>query len=376
MKFFRIVFSIVGLLILVCVLAVGSLVYFVDPNKMKPVITQEVLVQTGYQLHIDGDLSWSFFPRLAIKITHMTLTAPTDGQPFLDLQDVRIAADVLQLLHGLQSLQGEISIAKIEFMHAIATNAQTTLHWQRNVLTLFPISASLYGGSLRGQAHGRSLAVHPAWDWDVVWHDVQLKPLLHDVTGGSGMLTLSGLCQMKSQGSTQGKTQPELIRNLNAASEWRIDQGVLEGVDLNYLVQTADALMNKQPVTLPTEFKQTSFTSLTASLNAKDGVATTTNLLLVAKKFVAKGTGQVNLMNDTINFHLQINPQTTLKTQWEVPIEFTGTLSHPSVGLDRTTLELFLAKQDLQKVKNKASEEIKKHVPGKAGEFLQNLLGN
>ena len=68
MKWLKISFSILVLLVLISVLAIGSFLFFMDPNKLKPVIIEETKKRTGYQLAIDGVLSWSFYPNLAIKI--------------------------------------------------------------------------------------------------------------------------------------------------------------------------------------------------------------------------------------------------------------------------------------------------------------------
>jgi hypothetical protein len=40
-----------------------------------------------------------------------------------------------------------------------------------------------------------------------------------------------------------------------------------------------------------------------------------------------------------------------------------------------TDIQKMLAKQEIEKLKAKAVEQIKEHIPGKAGDFLQNLLG-
>ena len=53
MKLLRILLSIAGLFILVCIIAVACLVVFVNPEKMKPVIIEEVMQTTGYQ-YSDG----------------------------------------------------------------------------------------------------------------------------------------------------------------------------------------------------------------------------------------------------------------------------------------------------------------------------------
>ena len=134
-KAFRIILWIVLLFVVVCALALSALYISADPNKLKPVITSEVLKRTGYRLDIDGDLSWSIYPQVGVKAAHLTLTAPNEKHAFLDLQRVNIAVELSQLLRGVNKLRGEVHIASAKFMNVQATSALVGLHWQDKTLT-------------------------------------------------------------------------------------------------------------------------------------------------------------------------------------------------------------------------------------------------
>lgn len=374
MKLIRMLFCFIGLLILVCIVVVGSLIVFFDPNKMKPVIVEEVMNKTGYQMTIEGKLSWSFFPILGVKIDRLTLSEPKQKQPFVDLSGITVATELSQLLHGNEKLQGDVHIASAKLMNVQMTNARIELHWQDNVLTMQPIIASLYDGSLEGTVHGRNLSGVPHWDWDMKFNHIQLSPLLRDVNGGETKLSIDGLGEVALQGATSGQGHDQMLSHLNGTADFSIHNGVVKGVDLNYLLQSADALINKKPITGLTNSDQTTFESLTGAALIKNGVANTNNLLLTAPAFSAKGNGSINLLYQAINFQLQVTPAQSARTQWEIPILITGSLNRPDVRLDTTEIEKYIAKQELQKVKSSVTDQIKKHVPGKAGEFLQNLI--
>ena len=49
-------------------IAILCLVVFVNPNQFKPLIIEQAKAQTGFDLIIDGDISWSFFPHLGFAI--------------------------------------------------------------------------------------------------------------------------------------------------------------------------------------------------------------------------------------------------------------------------------------------------------------------
>lgn len=93
-------------LVVVLVLAAVALVLFVDVNRFKPQIESLVAEQTGRNLSIDGDLSLSLFPRLALSLPPTTLSEPDgQGQPF-SIQGASVGVAVMPLLSG--SLQAEV----------------------------------------------------------------------------------------------------------------------------------------------------------------------------------------------------------------------------------------------------------------------------
>ena len=84
----------------------------------------------------------------------------------------------MQLLRGNQKLEGNLYIADAKLMNVHATKAQVGIRWENKVVTLQPITASLYDGTLQGMAHGKNLSAVPRWDWDMQFNQIQLKPLL------------------------------------------------------------------------------------------------------------------------------------------------------------------------------------------------------
>ena len=71
---------------------------------------------------------------------------------------------------------------------------------------------------------------------------------------------------------------------------------------------------------------------------------------------------------------MQIKSQEALRTQWTIPVLVTGSIANPNVRLDMTEIQKVIASQEIVKVKAKVSNQIQKHIKGKAGEFLQKLI--
>ncbi|VVC76650.1 hypothetical protein AQUSIP_19730 [Aquicella siphonis] len=374
MKILKTLLSITALILIICILAIGMLVFFADPNKLKPVLVEEVKKTTGYQLIIEGKLSWSFYPGLAVKMEHVLLSAPGQTSAFVDAHDVRMAADLMELLRSKEKLQGGVSIASLRLMNIQAEKVNARLQWKSNILTISPITAHLYQGRLEGEASGRRFTSEPVWNWDVQASNIQIKPLLEDINGKKTRLNLSGTGQMKMQAETSGKTRERMTDNLNGSVSFNLSNGAMEGVDLNYLLKNADALLNKEAVNPPENLNQTEFNRLTGTALISQGVAESKDIFLTAPAFTANAQGTIVLKSRELDLQLQVKPGESARTKWEIPVLITGDVSHPDVRLDTMEIQKILTAQEIDKLKSKAAKEIKKHVPGKTGEFLQNLL--
>lgn len=375
MKLIRIVVSTTVLVLIVCAIAISALMIFINPNKLKPIIAAELNKQTGYQAVIDGRFSWTFYPSLGVKVEHIALSVPKQSKPFIDLHDVTFKTALTDLIKGNQKVEGDIYIAKLTVLNVEAQHAHVGMHWQNQILTLDPIKADLYDGSLVGVAHGSGLSGQPSWDWNMTLANIQLLPLLQDVNGADSKLKISGIGDLKLSGSAQGKSREEVLNSLNGLMTFGLRNGVVQGVDLNYLVRSADALINKQPLTAPETISETNFDSFAGSAIIKNGVAVTNDLSLTSPALTLTGAGSVNLILQAVNMQLRIAPQKNLTTHWVIPVLVSGNVTRPDVRLDATELNIMVAKEKLDKVKNKVRQEIKEHISGKAGDVLQSLLG-
>lgn len=377
MKVFKIIFSILFLFVIVCALAVCSLIFLVDVDKLKPVIIKEVKKETGYDLSIDGKLAWSFYPTVGVKVDHMTLSNPGKKQPFIDAQDVRIAADLIQLLKAKEVLDGDVLISSVKMNNVNIKDVSAKLNWKNNILTINPVKAYLYEGTLEGVISGRNFADVPQWQWNILCSGVQVKPLLDDANGADSKIKISGIGSLKLQGETQGKSQEQILKHLNGSSEFSLSDGSIDGIDLNYFLQAANALINKEAKEQPVNTKKTAFNSLTGSAVIKNGLIETDNTVLKAPAFITKAQGNIELVSRALAFKLQIRPQLEdAKVHWEIPVDLTGDLQHPDVKLDAFEIQKILTGMQIEHLKQKAVKQIQKHIHGKTGEILQNLLGS
>ena len=365
--------SVILLTLAVLAIAITVFIFSMDPNKLKPSIIAEVKKQTGYNMTIDGRLTWSLYPLLGIKIEHMTLTAPSASSPFLDLRGVNIASEFKQILRGTQKLKGDVRIDDMRLAKLHMQNAYIGIDWQNQMLTLMPVKASLYDGKLDGVVHGSHLFAVPRWDWNMHASSVQIKPLLADVSDGNTKLQIDGLGEINMKAETQGKTKDSLLMNLNGNGNFALHNGSVLGTDINFLIESADALMSRR--LMPTQnMNQTQFDNLSGSFMLAHGSANISDLQLLSSAFTIKGDGNINLLTQNLDLQLAVSSLKTTTLKGTIPLLVQGDLHSPSVRLDMNAVNAMITREQI----NKAKAKIQEHVKGlsdKADKFLQKLIG-
>ncbi|OGT38626.1 MAG: hypothetical protein A3F12_05805 [Gammaproteobacteria bacterium RIFCSPHIGHO2_12_FULL_38_14] len=373
MKIFRIFLAVLSLLMIVFVLAIAALYLFIDPNQLKPVISNAVLKKTGYQLSIDDKLKWSLHP-FGVIVHHATLSKDKQKVPFLDLSDMKIAMKLSSLWTSPQRLQSDIKISKLRFMKVHAQDVDLKITQKNDALYLQIIDAKLYEGSLKGIITGREFSRNPLWRADLDFNQITLQPLLYDLSNGRSKITVAGNTTVQLHLSTQGDHQTTLLQNLNGTVDYQVLQGALLGIDLNYFIQNADRLVSQKDdsSTSINNTKQTPFSRAYGSAIITNGNADH-HLFLESASFRAKGSGNLNLIDQTLDDQLEVTPLHTTTLKWPVPLLVEGPLNDLSIRLDMLKIQTMITQEHLEKITTKVQKEIKK-LPEKANQFLNKLF--
>jgi len=281
-------------------------------------------------------------------------------------------------------VQGKVKIDTIEAKHVKLSQVIIPMHYQIGVLELSPITADFYQGSLQSNARVNLTGALPQIAVQGKLLNVHAEPLLQDLGGNNQKLKLIGMGNMELQITTMGRDANAFVKNLNGTGHVSFNQGVLQGIDIGYLIDSAYAFAKQKTVTTANT-KQTDFGSLTGSMVFRDGVMLNDDLLLDSPRFKTSGKGSIDLVNQKIDFHLQtVVNQSAMdqRNDWgnlyglPIPINITGSLADPTIRLDTTVLAKAVAEQQIKKIETKVQDKIKDKVQGKAGELLQNLLGH
>lgn len=371
MKLLRIFGFIILLLIVIIVLAAISLKLWIDPNRLKTRIEAEVKNRTGLVLKIASPLQWSFYPTLGIQTSHVTISMP-NAQPFAELQQAVFSYAFAQLFNR-ENCSANLTAESGRLNRINMNNIHLGIFFNKNELTLNPITVSLYQGKMQGSASGKALNYNPQWSWDLQASAVQLEPLLSDALGANSHIKVAGAADVAFKASTLGATQLQFIQNLQGSIRFDVKQGKLIGVNLNALIKTADALLNRTQIVTTENSQDTEFSQLSGSGVIQNGLATTQDINLTAATFHARAEGNVSLLLETLQFHLQIAANDNVKTKWIIPVVISGKILAPSVQVDLDALQkILLGKSVVQAMPH---ERIETKLPMYAQSLLQNLLG-
>ncbi|BBB14911.1 uncharacterized protein RVIR1_03970 [Candidatus Rickettsiella viridis] len=128
-KILRVLLTLIGSCVLLALVAIIGLVVFVNPNDLKPQISQAVSKYTGCQLQLGGNIEWSLFPWLGLQLNNATLSnTPGFGdKPFAVIQKLDLQVRLLPLLHK-QLEVGKLQINGLTLY--LVKNATGQTNWQ------------------------------------------------------------------------------------------------------------------------------------------------------------------------------------------------------------------------------------------------------
>ncbi|HSW69362.1 MAG TPA: AsmA family protein [Gammaproteobacteria bacterium] len=130
-----------GTLILFIILGIICLALFVSPNRLKPFLTEQVMKYTGRQLVIDGDMSWTFFPHLGVKVGHSSLGNPSgfNNKTFAEVSNITLGVKLMPLFH--KRIESNGMILDGMKLHLIK-NKDGKVNWDFKTAAVTPRNAS------------------------------------------------------------------------------------------------------------------------------------------------------------------------------------------------------------------------------------------
>jgi AsmA protein len=302
----------------------------------------------------------------------MPAAAPADksggGQPAAAATATPAAAAARPFdLSALKSLRadGNVRIGALTVNHLKLQNLRAGLKAGGGRLSVSPLSAGLYQGTLEGSATVDAAPKIPAFILKQTLSGVSLAPLLKDLANNE---TLEGRGTITVDLNTRGSTADALKRALGGTAALQVADGALKGIDIAGAIRNAKARLGtlKGEQTQQADAQQkTDFSELTASFRITDGVARNNDLSMKSPLLRVGGEGEINIGADTLNYLVKASIVGTSKGQGgreaedlrglTIPVRVSGPLKAPSYRLDFGAMVT-------DAVKQKAEDALKKRV--------------
>ena len=289
-----------------------------------------------------------------------------------DINATPIPAELLDQLNARGQFEiGKLTLSGLKFEQVILK-----IDALKGKLKQQQLQAKLYGGQITETATLEP-GPQPKYRTQATLTSVEAGQLLKDFLGKD---YVTGVTSLTLDLTGSGKTVGDLRRSLNGTINASAENGSVKGFNLAQNIRKAKAVFQGQTLN-ENEPQQTDFATITASANIVNGVLKSDQLDAKNPLFRLSGSGQVDLVKETIDYLAKPTVVETTKGQGgkdleelrgiTIPIKVTGALTDPKVRLD---IESALKQKATEEVRGKLKDkedELKDKLRNKLGDFLK-----
>ena len=346
-------------------------------------------------LELSGDLAAAnLVQRPDIKLTLAMETINTDDFLIASEEPSETATpSAEQAAAERQALdQTPVDVAALRQMDAVANitakqliasglraeQLQLTAVLKNGVLNVKPLSLNLYEGQFSAQAKVNAAARPAQFSWQHQLTKVNAEPMQVDVMEKA---YVSGAAEMQTEISTRGATVGALRKALQGKGSLAFTDGAIKGVNIAGLLRKAVAKFKNEP--LPegdVEVADTDFSSATASFTIVNGVMNNPDLLVESPLIRITGMGDVNLVDETVDYRARPMVVATLEGQGgrslddldgvPIPVRCTGALAEPKCRTDIAAAVKEKTKQAFDKEKDEAKQKLQEKLDDKVKDIF------
>jgi AsmA protein len=245
---------------------------------------------------------------------------------------------------------GTLTLKAAQVARLNLTNLRVTLAAKDQVMRLFPIEAQLDGGRYSGDITLDSRSAIPTLSLDEHLSGVDMARLLAN-TAQKGRL--SGRANVNLKATARGDTADSMLKTLSGHLDANLADGALEGIDVGYEINLAQALINRSPAPAGQSTGKTPFQAFKVSAQITNGIAETRDLTITSQVLKVAGQGNANLSSKAIDFKLLTSVMTAPARNTDIPLKVTGSYTDPTVRPDIEAVAKDQLKQKLQDVLKK-----------------------
>ena len=351
-------------------------------DQYKPQIETALSKQTGAAAKITGHLHFDLYPNLALKVEQFSLSK--NHASTLKASQLTIDIAFWPLLHKV--IKAHIITKALSLNDLTLTTIDGHLKWQADELTIDKLTANAYQGTVQiEKTHINPLK--QTISSQIAIKGLQIADLLAALKQPP---LLTGKFYGHLSFASSGKSLPDFKKNLIGRLTIDLQQGKIISLDLDgitaafkelaqkkrhfsdYLRSGLD-ILQKQP---NFNSKNTPFDFIESEFKLKNGLATTSKILIKTKQFSVLGQGAIDYITNQLNFKLLTSlfqPPADLKKILDtlnggIPIIIKGSTSRPKLQLDypkviKALQQNWLPQQD--KLLNQSIQKLQKALPFK-----------
>jgi uncharacterized protein involved in outer membrane biogenesis len=218
------------------------------------------------------------------------------------------------------NLDGKFTVGKLKISNVRLQDIQMQARAKDGLVTMNPLSAALYGGTVNGTVTIDARGEQPQLDLNEKLADVQAGPFLKDLQGRS---MLTGLTNAGIMLTATGTDSDAMTRTLNGKIDFQITNGSIEKVDIvgqicRALSSVSIPSLKKEDITagvLQMVTKQarggetqsgdrTEFSEMGGSMVFTNGIGANDDLTLKSPLLRVEGAGKIDLPKQYLDYQV------------------------------------------------------------------------
>ncbi|NGY06647.1 AsmA family protein [Solimonas terrae] len=289
-----------------------------------------------------------------------------------NINDVALPVDALNKLNA----EGSIDLASLKIDGLKLSDIRLQLAGRGAQAKTQDLSAKLYGGSV-SLNHRYTPGTTPTFALKTQLSSFQAAPFLLDFTGKD---SVSGTADASADISARGTTVGALRRSLDGKIAASAKNGAVKGFNLGAMIRKAQAALAGNPNYTEDSTPETDFATISVSGTLSDGVLHSEDLSAASPLFRVGGAGDINLVDETINYTAKPSIVETSKGQGgkdlsslngvTIPIRLTGSLWKPKYKIDLAGAVREQAKAQVKQQLDEHKDELKQKLNDKLGDLL------
>jgi uncharacterized protein YhdP len=211
-----------------------------------------------------------------------------------------VSADLL--ITGTASapqVKGHLSAPVIQAQNVALSNVRAACSMNNGVVVMSPLTAGIFGGQENGTVSIDTRPARPLCSVNARLSGVDTNALLSALTTLKD--TLYGSLAADSNLSFAVGSNVDIARTLNGILNFNVTNGQLKNINILNELSRVGKFLNGSGAA---SGKGTTLQKLSGTLNIKDGLATTNNLIATMNEGSLSATGSLNLANQGLNLHM------------------------------------------------------------------------